>query len=144
MCWEQARPWDTSPGEWEKPHDILWKGKLRSEKSKLRIWLMKFIEKDIIFLENKAIIYSVKWGSQSADTNHHSPIQTGGICSHLNLHLYLQQYQFNVQQKQMHLKCQLRQDEGTQAALALSSTEPAHVASPAYVCHWRNPSRKRP
>lgn len=133
-----------SPGEWEKAHNTLCKGKLRDEKSKLRIWLMKFIEKDIIFLMNKAIIYSVKWGSQSADINHCSPIQTGGICLHLNLHLYLQQYQFTVQQKQMHLKCQLRQDEGTQAALGLGRTEPALVAFPAYIFRWRNPNRKQP
>lgn len=50
-----------SPGEWENPHNVLWEGKIRNEKSKPRIWLMKFIEKDIIFLTKKAIIYSVKW-----------------------------------------------------------------------------------
>lgn len=50
---------------------------------------MKLIENYIIFLMNKAIIYSVKWGSQSADINHHSPTQIGGIHLHLNLHLYL-------------------------------------------------------
>lgn len=51
----------TSPGEWENPHNVLWEGKIRNKKSKPRIWLMKFIEKDIIFLTKKAIIYSVKW-----------------------------------------------------------------------------------
>lgn len=50
---------------------------------------MKFTENYIIFLMNKAIIYSVKWGSQSADINHHLPIQIGGIHLQLNLHLYL-------------------------------------------------------
>lgn len=50
---------------------------------------MKSIENYIIFLMNKAIIYSVKWGSQSADINHHSPIQIGAIHLHPNLHLYL-------------------------------------------------------
>lgn len=50
---------------------------------------MKLTENYIVFLMNKAVIYSVKWGSQSADINHHSPIQIGGIHLHLNLHLYL-------------------------------------------------------
>lgn len=40
----------------ENPHNILEKSKLRNEKSKLRTCLMKFIEKDIIFVMNKAII----------------------------------------------------------------------------------------
>lgn len=40
----------------ENPHNVLEKGKLRNEKSKLRTCLMKFIEKDIIFVMNKAII----------------------------------------------------------------------------------------
>lgn len=132
-----------TPGQWENPHNVSRKGKLRNEKTKLRIWLLKFIEKDIIFLINKAIIYLVKGGSQSADINHHSAIQTGGICLHLNLHFYLQQYQFTVQQKQMHLKWQLRQDEGTQAALGLSRAELAHIAFPVYIFHWRNPNRKQ-
>lgn len=132
-----------APGQWENHLNVLQKGKLRNEKRKLRIWLLKFIEKDIIFLMNKAIIYLVMWGSQSADINHYSAIQTGGICLHLNLHLYLQQYQFTVQQKQMHLKCQLRQEEGTQAALGLSRAELAHMAFPAYIFHWRNLNRKQ-
>lgn len=40
----------------ENPHSILEKGKLRNEKSKLRTCFMKFIEKDVIFVMNKAII----------------------------------------------------------------------------------------
>lgn len=104
---------------------------------------MKFIEKAIIFLMNNAIIYFVKWGSLSADINQLSPIQTGGICLHLNLHLYLQQYQFTVQQKQMHLKRPLRH-EGTQAVLWLGRTALAHTAFPAYIIHWRDLNRKQP
>lgn len=44
----------------------------------------------------------------------------------------------------MHLKCQLRQHEGTEGAVGLGRTEPAHAAFPAHISHWVNANRKQP